>query len=214
MHIEFEIIEKFFSKKKIKAYKGIGDDAALFKKDDNNLWAISTDTLNEKVHFEATTDAYKIVQIGTERIKVTGTASAAGVLTIAERGVEGTTAQTHASGAEVVSDVFNLALTGQRENIDAKGYRWEHSGWMDEIALWDKTLSSSEVSDLYNGGNGPINLKGHTSTKDNLIGWWRCGDNDDDTGTTITDQSDEGRDGTLVNTVSIVSGSGNFPPIT
>ena len=60
MHIEFEIIEKFFSKKKIKAYKGIGDDAALLKKDDNNLWAISTDTLNEKVHFETTTDAYKI----------------------------------------------------------------------------------------------------------------------------------------------------------
>ena len=60
MQTEFEIIEKFFSKKKIKAYKGIGDDAALFKKDDNNLWAISTDTLNENVHFEANTDPYKI----------------------------------------------------------------------------------------------------------------------------------------------------------
>jgi thiamine-monophosphate kinase len=60
MQTEFEIIEKFFSKKKIKAYKGIGDDAALFKKDDKNLWAISTDTLNENVHFEVNTDPYKI----------------------------------------------------------------------------------------------------------------------------------------------------------
>ena len=51
MQIEFKIIEKFFTKNNIKAYKGIGDDAALFKKDDNNLWAISTDTLNENVHF-------------------------------------------------------------------------------------------------------------------------------------------------------------------
>ena len=37
MQTEFEIIEKFFFKKSIKAYKGIGDDAALFKKDDDNL---------------------------------------------------------------------------------------------------------------------------------------------------------------------------------
>ena len=51
MQTEFEIIEKFFFKKKIKAYKGIGDDAALFKKDDDNLWAISTDTLNKNIHF-------------------------------------------------------------------------------------------------------------------------------------------------------------------
>ena len=60
MQIEFKIIEKFFTKNNIKAYKGIGDDAALFKKDDNNLWAISTDTLNENVHFITNTDPYKI----------------------------------------------------------------------------------------------------------------------------------------------------------
>ena len=60
MQTEFEIIEKFFFKKSIKAYKGIGDDAALFKKDDDNLWAISTDTLNKNIHFMAATDPYKI----------------------------------------------------------------------------------------------------------------------------------------------------------
>ena len=159
-------------------------------------------------------DPYKIIQIGTERIKVGGSANASGVISISERGVEGTTAQAHASGAEVVSDNCNLAFGGRRAGYVAAGYQWTPNAKMDEVALWDKTLSSSEVSDLYNGGNGPINLKEHSSTKDNLIGWWRCGDNDDDTGTTITDQSDEGRDGILVNTVSIVSGSGNFPPIT
>ncbi|MDA9226802.1 thiamine-phosphate kinase, partial [Methylophilaceae bacterium] len=33
---------------------------ALFKKDDYNLWAISTDTLNKNIHFMAATDPYKI----------------------------------------------------------------------------------------------------------------------------------------------------------
>ena len=60
MQTEFKIIEKFFFKKSIKAYKGIGDDAALFKKDNDNLWAISTDTLNKNIHFMAATDPYKI----------------------------------------------------------------------------------------------------------------------------------------------------------
>lgn len=60
MQREFEIIEKFFTQNNIKAYKGIGDDAALFKKDHNNLWAISTDTLNENVHFITNTAPYKI----------------------------------------------------------------------------------------------------------------------------------------------------------
>ena len=60
MQTEFEIIEKFFFKKNTKAFKGIGDDAALFKKDGDNLWAISTDTLNKNIHFMAATDPYKI----------------------------------------------------------------------------------------------------------------------------------------------------------
>ena len=60
MQTEFEIIEKLFFRKNIKAYKGIGDDAALFKKDNDNLWAISTDTLNKNIHFMAATDPYKI----------------------------------------------------------------------------------------------------------------------------------------------------------
>ncbi|MBT3826404.1 MAG: thiamine-phosphate kinase [Nitrosomonadales bacterium] len=60
MKTEFEIIEKFFNKKAIKAHKGIGDDAALIEKDGKTFWAISTDMLNEKVHFMPNTDPYKL----------------------------------------------------------------------------------------------------------------------------------------------------------
>lgn len=60
MKTEFEIIEKYFNKKSKKAIKGIGDDAALFEKDNKNYWAISTDTLNEKIHFLSNTDPFRL----------------------------------------------------------------------------------------------------------------------------------------------------------
>ena len=43
MKTEFELIEKYFNKKSMKAHKGIGDDAALFERDKDNYWAISTE---------------------------------------------------------------------------------------------------------------------------------------------------------------------------
>ena len=60
MSSEFELINKYFNLHKTKAYKGIGDDAALIKKDTNYLWAISTDMLNEKTHFLPNTDPFNL----------------------------------------------------------------------------------------------------------------------------------------------------------
>ena len=60
MSPEFALINKYFNLYKTKAYKGIGDDAALIKKDTNYLWAISTDMLNEKTHFLPNTDPFNL----------------------------------------------------------------------------------------------------------------------------------------------------------
>ena len=60
MSPEFSLIDKYFNLHKTKAYKGIGDDAALIKKDTNHLWAISTDMLNEKTHFFQNTDPFNL----------------------------------------------------------------------------------------------------------------------------------------------------------
>ena len=60
MSPEFSLIDKYFNLHKTKAYKGIGDDAALIKKDTNNLWAISTDMLNENTHFFQNTDPFNL----------------------------------------------------------------------------------------------------------------------------------------------------------
>jgi len=60
MSPEFSLIDKYFNLHKTKVFKGIGDDAALIKKDNDYLWAISTDMLNEKTHFLPNTDPFNL----------------------------------------------------------------------------------------------------------------------------------------------------------
>jgi hypothetical protein len=48
---------------------------------------------------------------------------------------------------------------------------WYLNGRIDDISIWDKELSSTEVSNLYNSGSG-TDLSG----SNNLVGWWKMGD--------------------------------------
>ena len=66
-------------------------------------------------------------------------------------------------------------------------------GLYDEVGLWDNGLTATQISEIYNSGV-PISLSSYSPD-----GWWRMGDNDGGTGTTITDQSGNGNDGTLTN---------------
>jgi hypothetical protein len=81
-------------------------------------------------------------------------------------------------------------------------------GWVDETGYWTKALSESEISEIYNNGT-PGNLATHSGA-DNLLSWWRMGDTDDGTGTTVTDVQGTGN-GTLSGTpaafVEVVPGS-------
>jgi len=77
------------------------------------------------------------------------------------------------------------------------------NGKVDEIGFWNSSLSDGSVStgqtaggdvaDIYNSG-----VPGDISSL-SPVGWWRMGDNDSGTGTTITDQGSGGNDGTLTN---------------
>jgi hypothetical protein len=76
-------------------------------------------------------------------------------------------------------------------------------GLIDEVALFNSALSASQITNIYrgedDGGSGGTNrVPGDLSTF-NPVGWWRMGDNDGGTGTTITDQGSGGNDGTLTN---------------
>jgi|14BtaG_2_1085337.scaffolds.fasta_scaffold10543_3 hypothetical protein len=66
-------------------------------------------------------------------------------------------------------------------------------GKLDEAAIFNSALSTSDVATLYNSG-----VPGDISSL-SPVGWWRMGDNDSGTGTTITDQGSGGNDGTLTN---------------
>ena len=67
------------------------------------------------------------------------------------------------------------------------------SGLIDEVAIFNSALSASDITAIYNSGV-PDDLTSYSP-----VGWWRMGDNDGGTGTTITDQGSGGNDGTLTN---------------
>ena len=64
---------------------------------------------------------------------------------------------------------------------------------IDEVALFTSTLSASDVTAVYNSGV-PTDLTSYSP-----VGWWRMGDDDSGSGTTITDQGSGGNNGTLTN---------------
>ena len=67
------------------------------------------------------------------------------------------------------------------------------NGLIDEVALFNTELSSSDVSSIYNSGT-PADLTSYSP-----VGWYRMGDDDSGTGTTITDQGSGSNNGTLIN---------------
>jgi len=85
--------------------------------------------------------------------------------------------------------------------ISTSTWIWPFEGGLDEVGVWNSVLSSDELTAITNGGV-PIDLltnSGDYSSSSNLAGWWRMGDNDGGTGTTITDQGSGGNNATLTN---------------
>ena len=67
-----------------------------------------------------------------------------------------------------------------------------YSGSIAEASYWNKKLSTSEVSEIYERGTtgdlpGPQNLSEHSAVS-NLVSWWRFGDDTTDTEVLIKDQ--------------------------
>jgi hypothetical protein len=77
-------------------------------------------------------------------------------------------------------------------NYVAKGQA-NFNGLIDEFAIFNTELSASDVTDIYNSGV-PNDISSLSP-----VGWWRMGDNNSGSGTTITDQGSGGNDGTLTN---------------
>ncbi len=79
---------------------------------------------------------------------------------------------------------------GQRGNA---GYPYD--GLIDEVAIFDSTLTAANVTTLWNSGTpGDI-----TTQLRQPAGWWRMGDNNGGSGTAITDQGTAANNGTMTN---------------
>ena len=73
------------------------------------------------------------------------------------------------------------------------GYNYFFPGQVDEVSVFDSALSAPDITAIYNSGT-PDNISSLSP-----VGWWRMGDNDGASGTTITDQGSGGNNGTLTN---------------
>lgn len=85
------------------------------------------------------------------------------------------------------ADVFRIGVLRFFNSTDYNQF----SGKIDELGYTSTALSSGQVSDIYAAGGDLSNYS--------PIGYWRMGDNNGGTGTTITDQGSGGNDATLTN---------------
>jgi hypothetical protein len=111
----------------------------------------------------------------------------------------GTTGTMYLDGASVATgtDSGIYVTPGQAGRI---GQAWDgaypYDGKIDEFAIFDSVLSASNVTDIYNSGT-PVDL-GSGGLNLSPLGYWRMGDNDGGTGSTVSNQgSTSSVDGTL-----------------
>lgn len=99
------------------------------------------------------------------------------------------------SGAETRAIDYTASPYGSNTHIGSTPmpYPSPSEGLIDEVAIFNSALSASDITAIYNSGT-PDDLTSYSP-----VGWWRMGDNDGGTGTTITDQGSGGNDGTLTN---------------
>jgi len=116
------------------------------------------------------------------------------------------TLQNSASGAQSGGTPPTSPITitsldiGRRQNSTQY-----YAGLVDEVALWSADVSG-DIANIYNGGV-PSDLNDINNVSTAPVNWWRMGDNNSGTGTTITDQGNGNDDGTVVN-----GSSGNTSP--
>ena len=110
--------------------------------------------------------------------------------------VDGVNASSHSLGGTVTvtsqSKISGTGLDYFRIGINGS-LGFPTGGLFDEVGIWSSALTSTQISEIYNNGV-PISLSSYSPD-----GWWRMGDNDNGQGATISDQSGNGNDGTIIN---------------
>lgn len=97
---------------------------------------------------------------------------------------------TYTQNAGMYDPTDDIFIGGVSHSASATNFM---EGFIDEVAVFNSALSAAQVASIYNGGK-PQSLASY-----NPVGWWRMGDNDGGTGSTITDQGSGENNGNLVN---------------
>jgi hypothetical protein len=106
------------------------------------------------------------------------------------------TVKTYLNGSQLAQITNASSLTARADKMLVGKGHWYHKGLVDEVAYWNSGLSSSDITSIYNSGV-PDDLSSYSP-----VGWWRMGDDDGGTGSTVTDQGSGGSDLTMKNGAS------------
>ena len=110
--------------------------------------------------------------------------------------------------ADITSTAFDASIATATENFVigalSDGGTSNFTGSISELIVWNTTLSSNQIKQLYNGRE-PFDAR--NIAKSNLVGYWRMGDGlENSSGTTIYDMSDNTNNGALTNHTGVYSG--------
>tara|TARA_R100001463_G_scaffold49710_7_gene99687 strand:+ start:1428 stop:3632 length:2205 start_codon:yes stop_codon:yes gene_type:complete len=123
-----------------------------------------------------------------------------------------TTIKVYTDNSESYSSTSYDNGTGRvLETIGAAYIGWYWIGKLSNLSVWNKQLTPSEVSEIYNEGV-PSNLNNH-SAYSNLVSWWQLGSNSSfNTNWTVLNEISTGSNGTSVNMTEddIVDGVGSY----
>ena len=111
-----------------------------------------------------------------------------------------TTARLYKNGVERATGTDATPTGINRFAGDSVGGTRFLNGLMDEVAVWNAELSANDIASIYNSGvpNDLSEASSYdTDRTSNLVHWWRMGENDGGTGTTITDQGSGSNNGLL-----------------
>ena len=117
------------------------------------------------------------------------------------------------NGSPNYTDTSTISYVGNVTQPLIFGKNGEHdsyyfNGELDEIATFEYELNAAQISNIYNGGQ-PVDV-GSNGLNLSPSGYWRCGDSDGGTGSTVSDISGNGNDITLSGNASIKAlGSGD-----
>ncbi|MBL7013815.1 MAG: LamG domain-containing protein [Candidatus Marinimicrobia bacterium] len=103
---------------------------------------------------------------------------------------------------ETVSSSMSRTMnTASSEDVNVGSYTGSNyffDGDMDKFAIWNNQLSSSEITALYNSGDGlsAASNSGNYNSSSNLVAYWEM---DEGSGSSVADSSPNSNTGTLTN---------------